>query len=471
MKVLICGTGKIAYQLLKWLGEEWEVTLIDASKERMQGLARSFPIIRSTHEGDASSPVMLDEAGVDAFDYVLALTGKDKVNLAIVKHAKAQGISQLLALVNEPENAASFQELKVRTLQASTILAKSIFHYLQDPRIKMLPLELGEAEILEVDASNHFPLLGRKASSLMEDDWRVVGLFRGTELVFPGPEVTISEQDRLVILGRRNVFSQVCGLMECGMPHFPLTYGQMVVLVLRPGCDHHSMLRETSHMLRNIRATRFSVLCSEPEQAESVRQEVEGWAQWVDVRVETLGEGVLSAIQERSGQESYGLVVIDPFKHPWSNFMGKPTLIALAHSLPCPLLVTRFSAPYERILVPFSGSERSHFALEVGVDLAKQSGIDIATIMVEESKVIHGSENSGWAETVASQVRELAHIHKVSIEELAVTGNPVKEVVRHTSASDLLVIGSTNPEKGFFTPHVGELLAQKAPCSTLIIAR
>jgi Trk K+ transport system NAD-binding subunit len=112
------------------------------------------------------------------FDYVLALTENDKVNLAICDYAGSQGVSHLLALANEQENQVRFQEIGARTVLGSTMLAKSIYHYLQDPRVNLMSLNLGQAEIMEMDASDHFQVVGKKAASLVGEDWRLVALFR-----------------------------------------------------------------------------------------------------------------------------------------------------------------------------------------------------------------------------------------------------------------------------------------------------
>ena len=145
--------------------------------------------------------------------------------MAICNHAGSRGVSHLLALVNEQENQSKFQEIGARTVLGSTMLAKSIYHYLQDPRINLMSLTLGQAEIMEMDVSDHFQVLGKKAESLTGEDWRLVGILRHNEMFFPNAETVIEVGDRLVIVGKPDTFEALCTHLECGIPHFPLGYG------------------------------------------------------------------------------------------------------------------------------------------------------------------------------------------------------------------------------------------------------
>ena len=190
MKVLICGAGRVARHLLSRLGERWQVTLIDKSEDKLQDVIGKFQNVQKAIAADGSSPVTLDDAGVADFDYVLALTENDKVNLAVCDYAGSQGVSHLLALVTEEENKERFQKIGVRPVLGSTLLAKSIHHYLQDPRINLMSLSLGQAEIMEMDVADHFQVVGKGADSLMNEDWRLVAILRQNEMFFPDADTT-----------------------------------------------------------------------------------------------------------------------------------------------------------------------------------------------------------------------------------------------------------------------------------------
>jgi trk system potassium uptake protein TrkA len=469
MKVLICGAGKVARHLLARLGERWLVTLIDKSEDKLQDLIPKFQNVQKVIAADGSSPVTLDDAGVADFDYVLALTENDKVNLAICDHASSQGVSHLLALVNEEENKERFQKIGARPVLGSTMLAKSIHHYLQDPRINLMSLSLGQAEIMEMDVADHFQVVGKGAASLTDEDWKLVAILRQNEMFFPNPETVIEVGDRLVIVGRPDTFEALCTHLECGVPHFPLGYGPDLLLALLPGSNHEELIKESMHLAQNTKVKSLTVLSSKEE--GDIQETLGTWTQTIDIKEVTVEGNVEDYLEEIGSQENYGLMVLHPFEASFFVSLAKPTLISLAHSISCPLLVARQTHPYERILVPFNATNMAEVALGITVDLAHQFGAEVSVAVVEEPEFIRGVEEEEWTETVSKRVRELAHIHKFDFEVIIKKGNPVKEVVALAKDFNLMVMGSTTREKGPFSPHVGEHMAQDVPCSVLIVAK
>ena len=469
MKVLICGAGKVTRHLLARLGERWQVTLIDKSEDKLQDLITKFENVQKVITADGSSPVTLDDAGLADFDYVLALTENDKVNLAICEYAGSQEVSHLLALVNEEENKERFQEIGARPVLGSTLSAKSIHHYLQDPRINLMSLSLGQAEIMEMDVSDHFQVIGKGASSLTGEDWRLVAILRQNLMFFPKPETVIEMGDRLVIVGQPDSFKTLCMYLECGVPHFPLGYGPDLLLALLPESNHEELIKETMHLAQNTKVKSLTALCSKED--GDIEQAFGTWTQTTDIKMVTVEDEVEDSLEEIGSQENYGVMVVPPFEASFFVSLAKPTLISLAHSISCPLLVARQSHPYERILVPFNATSKAELALGVAVDLARQFGAEVAVAVVEEPEFIRGVEEEKWTETVLKRVRELAHIYKFEFEVIIKKGNPVKEVVALAQDFNLMVMGSTTREKGLFSPHVGEHMAQDVPCSVLIIAK
>ncbi len=469
MKVLICGAGKVSRHLLSRLGERWQVTMIDKSEEKLQDLIAKFQNVHKVIAADGSSPVTLDDADVADFDYVLALTENDRVNLAICDYAGSRGVNHILALANEEENKERFLKIGARPVLGSTLLAKTIHHYLQDPRINVMSLSLGQAEIMEMDVLDHFQVVGKGVASLTGEGWRLVAILRQNMMFFPELDTVIENNDRLVIMGQPDTFKELCTHLECGIPHFPLGYGSDLILALLPGSDHEELIKETMHLVQNTKVKSLTVLSSKEE--DNTLDSLRTWTQTTDIEVVTVEGNVEDYLEEIGSQENYGVMVLHPFEGSFLVSLAKATLISLAHSISCPLLVARQSHPYERILVPFNATSKADLALGVAVDLARQFGAEIAVAVVEEPEFIRGVEEEEWTESVLKRVRELAHIHKFEFEVIIKKGNPVKEVVALAKDFNLVVLGSTTREKELFSPHVGERMAQDVPCSVLIIAK
>ena len=469
MRTLICGAGAVAADLLRQLGDGWEVALMDRSRAALDRTASLVPEVAATLEEDASSPVALDRAEVGGFDFVLALTRQDDVNEAVATHALSRGVPHVLALATSAEAARRMGEAGVHVIRASNLVASRVFHYLQDPRIRILPLTLGPATLMEVNASEHFRVVGKSATYFNTADSRLVGIFRREKLLFPGQVTRIRAGDRLVVLGKPEVFDAVCGVLECGQPHFPLAYGPTIRVALgrEDGSRLPPILDEGRYLARNTHVRGATVLNPNPELDLSAY--LETWPTNTQAEVVPTESGPLRSVLARSSGEACGLVLIPPVRDTLPRWLLRSTYVELARALDCPLLLGRGTVPYERILVPFNGSAMSELAVEIAVDLASQIDAQVDVGLVEQPGVVTGDEEN-WVESTLAQVRELARIHKRTFGEVVRRGNPVRELAAVSEDYDLLVVGTTNVARGVLQPNVGESLARRARCSVLLVA-
>ncbi len=144
MKLIICGAGRITDELLKRAGANWEITLIDRDAAKLSPFSTRFPNIVRVMSEDASSPVVLDKAGLSSQDGILAMTNDDAVNLAIVRFAKEADIKTVLTVVRDPEQLPAFQKLGVWTVSMAADAARSL-PVVKDPRIRII--DLGEGRV------------------------------------------------------------------------------------------------------------------------------------------------------------------------------------------------------------------------------------------------------------------------------------------------------------------------------------
>ncbi len=472
MKILICGVGFIAEELLKRLGESWKVTLVDKDETGLRDVSSRFVCVARVLGGDASSPVVLDKAGLEDQDVVLALTRDDASNLAIASFAREKGVRGILSLVYNSRNVPKFQKLGVQTLLTATHAARMIHQYLLDPRVKVFPVGLDEAEFMEVEIGPSAAVNGRRVEETHGKDWKVVGVFREQQLIFPNDDMVFRPGDRLLMLGRPGLYEAACSVLECTGAHFPRTYGHNLVLGLPAdrGDEGDAILNEALHLAQNIKIQRVIVIC-EGEACEQ-KEQIERWAHSLEIDLRGTREKMPHAVEGVCSTESVGIVLLPPVNPPRIDSLARPVFISLAHRLPCPLLVTRGTQPYESILVPYNGTPASNRALSLAVDLAQQVGAFVTAVIVQEPEFLHEEApgESTWLDGILERLRETAHVHEVEVHEEVLTGNPVKELLAVAGDYNLMVIGSTKRDKGLLTPHVGELLARKAPCSVMIVA-
>lgn len=470
MRILVCGAGFIAGELLKRFGDNWQVTLVDKDQALLDRYARDHGAIVRVLAGDASSPVVLEEAGLDEQEYAVALTQDDRINLAVARFARQAGIQNILSLVHQPENLPLFQELEVQTVTVSRAISSTIFHWLQDPRIMVTNVAQGRAELLEIEVGPHMNLDGRSLSLVHHPNWRVVGLIRQSKLLSYDTETVLRKGDRLLILGQSDVFKEVCSMLACGEPHFPRIYGNSLALgvPLQAAAQGERLLKESYYLIKNTKLQHMTAFCEDPVLRKALETSVH--MEGLNVEIQDVSDKLVASLQDHAGRFNLGIVVLPLLERGFMDMLTRPVHIALAHALACPLLVSKGSMPYGRILVPFNGSPTTEKALEVAIDLANQLQADISALIVKEPEFLHGTEDEDtWGAHTLAKVRQLAHVYKTNVDPIVQTGNPVTEITALAGKFDLMVIGSTNRDKEILTPHVGELLVRKSPCSVLIL--
>ena len=103
MGIIIVGAGEIGYHIARKLtGERRDVTLIEASRQRLQQIQDQFDA--RFLEGNGASPALLKEAGIDAAEMVIAVSDQDEVNLVACLMAHLASSEPLkIARVRNPD--------------------------------------------------------------------------------------------------------------------------------------------------------------------------------------------------------------------------------------------------------------------------------------------------------------------------------------------------------------------------------
>jgi len=471
MKVIVCGAGRITDELLKRIGENWQITLIEKDDARLAPFPRRFPNIVRLLAEDASSPVVLDKAGLADQDGVLAMTNDDATNLAIARFARQADVKTVLAVVRDPENLPDFQKMDVWTVSMATDAARKVYQFLKDPRVRIVDLGEGEGEMMELTAEKQDVSRLTDVLSRQDPKWRAVGLLRDNKLLFADATDTIEAGDRLLILGKDDLYSAFASRLAEDQRHFPRTYGQQMILGLPDDAslDVTELLNETFYLAQGTHIEKIKIVYETAQ--TDVQEALARWAE--SLVIETIeGRG---AIRQRVtgvvGESDAGIVVLPYRKVSKLRALFSCPLTALARALPCPLLAAKLSDPYERLIVPFNGSLAAQRALEISVDLARQLDAAVAAVVVVEPSYLRGesSTTGQWEQEMLHQVRELARINKVTIEEIVRRGNPVREIVTAAVDSQLLVIGMDEGRPGWFSIDVMAAVLNKAPCSVLLV--
>jgi trk system potassium uptake protein TrkA len=188
-RILVAGAGVWgAYIADHLVGQGQEVVVVEQDAAAAQHARASGG--RVVIAGDACEPSVLDRAGLNTIDTVVAATGDDEDNLVVSLLAKhSYGVPRVVARVNNPKNAWLFTEdWGVDT----AVSAPAILTRLLDTAVgihdvvALLRSEHGGVALVEVTLDDDAAAVGRRTDQLeLPEGSVVVAVVRG-ERVLPG---------------------------------------------------------------------------------------------------------------------------------------------------------------------------------------------------------------------------------------------------------------------------------------------
>lgn len=208
MKIIIIGCGKVGFALAEELTrEEHDVTVVDASAQRLLEVAEDLDALQIV--GNGSSISVLMEAGVKDSDLLVAVTGSDELNLLCCLIAKKTGHCQTVARVRNPVYNKEIGFIK-DSLGISMIINPELAAAMEIARLLRFPSAIkidtfakGRVELLKFRIKPEFHLdqlsiaeLSRRAKG----DVLVTGIERGEEAYIPNGDFVLKNGDLISII-------------------------------------------------------------------------------------------------------------------------------------------------------------------------------------------------------------------------------------------------------------------------------
>jgi trk system potassium uptake protein TrkA len=201
--VLIVGGGKVGLNVGVSLGQLGHEYLIVEQRRSRYDLLRAQLEDRLLF-GDGTEMWVLEKAGIERADLVVAVTGDDEDNLVIAQLAKHEyRVPKVVARVNNPRNQRTFDLMDVdSTLCAATMTVSMIQHELPTHQfVPLLSLKHEGLELVEIEVSADSP-----AAHLTVDDMRVppgallAAILRDGAALLPRADVTLLPGDQVLCL-------------------------------------------------------------------------------------------------------------------------------------------------------------------------------------------------------------------------------------------------------------------------------
>lgn len=209
MQIIIVGCGKVGKTLAEHLTNEGHnLVMIDPNPERIQEVSELYDVMGIV--GNGSSFSILQEAGVENTDLLIAVTGSDEMNLLCCLFAKKTGKCHTIARVRNPLYNKELGFIKDQ-LGISMIINPELTAATEIARILRFPtankidtFAKGRVELLKFKIRPEFKLNNCRVVDMMiqyKPNILVCGVERGDEVFIPNGNFVLQDNDQLTIIG------------------------------------------------------------------------------------------------------------------------------------------------------------------------------------------------------------------------------------------------------------------------------
>jgi trk system potassium uptake protein len=203
MYVLIVGGGKVGWNLARELIDKGEeVTLIESDRRRYLVIEQELE--HAVQYGDATELWVLERAGIQRADLVIAVTGDDEDNMLVCQVAKEKYlVERIIARVNNPRNLQHFKLLGIQpAVSATDLILRLIEHEVPSyGTVHLLDLRDEQLEIIEVEVPEGSPVIGRRVSDVtLPEGSLIISILRDGRGFVPKADTVIQDGDEVLLV-------------------------------------------------------------------------------------------------------------------------------------------------------------------------------------------------------------------------------------------------------------------------------
>ena len=200
---IIIGGGKIGYYLTRSLiNRDYEVLLMEKDPVMAHRLRADLGDV--VMQGDGCEPTVLQKAGAERADLLVAATGDDADNLVSSQMAShCFGVTRIIARVNNPDNEPLFGKLGVHErVNGTSAMLNLIGQKVGRASVVLMGvLEHSDVEVVEIIIDERSPLAGARIGDLkLPEGALFISVLRDNNAALPNPETVFEQGDVVVAL-------------------------------------------------------------------------------------------------------------------------------------------------------------------------------------------------------------------------------------------------------------------------------
>jgi trk system potassium uptake protein TrkA len=231
MDIIVVGAGQVGMTIVEALHDEHDVTVIDLDAARLQALSYRYDV--RTVRGNGATRRVLQEAGLEDANLMIACTSRDEINLVSAMLAKKLASAQTIVRTSNPEYIEAWQERQIDVdfmVSSELETALAVSRTIGVPAAKQTDVFAeGQVQILEFDVPGEdgresvagIPLTeaaeraarrhpgGQFAEVVglplrearIPPESKVASIIRGERAIVPRGDQAIMPGDRVVVIG------------------------------------------------------------------------------------------------------------------------------------------------------------------------------------------------------------------------------------------------------------------------------
>ena len=217
MKIIVVGAGKLGANLISLLcGEDHDITVIDTSIKLVETVVNNNDVIGCC--GNGASFTVLEQAGAEKCDVLIAVTGSDELNIMSCMVAKRVGAKKTLARVRNTDYAGQLLFMQNK-LGIDLIINPELETALEIARIVEFPsatkvetFAKGRIDLAEITIAKDSPLDGLKLMNLRRDldlPMLICAVSRDDEIFIPSGGFVLKAGDKIYFTSARGSLSKI----------------------------------------------------------------------------------------------------------------------------------------------------------------------------------------------------------------------------------------------------------------------
>ena len=221
MRVLIIGGDRMGQNIanrlvakdqnrLMFRSAEHQITFIEEDEALCKDLEQRFNV--PIYQGDGTKRELLEQVGVNNIDVVIAASDDDGRNVIAALQAKELKLTQVIAIVQDPDYVQLLEKNDVVAISAPWATASMVESYLDRPGLAQLyEFGIGAASLLDVIV----PKRAQVSETLIRDieipeECLIAAIIRDNKFVVPRGKTKIEADDRIIFIGPAANIKQAC---------------------------------------------------------------------------------------------------------------------------------------------------------------------------------------------------------------------------------------------------------------------